>query len=433
MSKIGRNEPCPCGSGKKYKKCCEASDLKKEIEKSQPVKKEKPLFIENDSFPEPSEGEDAEVYQDPDLSEEENLLVNEWYEHYDNLEDLDEMRSHVEGFLEAYPQLAEYLELEVAYDLGEQYREENRTKEYIEFLDLLRTKHPNIYSQNAGFYDTEVIMYLISCKEFEKIPKYLTNIKNDPDEYFDQLEEVSGLLLAVGLDELASDLIKSTLPTVINNNDLFYCESLSVKAFFCLLPSYLHPVYSDNGVKSFIKDIDESFGLKLDETIWKANFANFHKPFKEWPKRLNKKSEDYTSFATGVSYNFARYLHEKYQLPLTTALFSSFHIGQYLLAAAPESKKLNTFDFSPGLMDEVLCRLHISFMIPDIAQLLCSLNSIYYFAEYLELCGNFTSDERRKVQENVKKLRDTTLSGFKEFRFPEMLCFPDFPFWSEEV
>jgi len=24
MAKIGRNEPCPCGSGKKYKKCCEA-------------------------------------------------------------------------------------------------------------------------------------------------------------------------------------------------------------------------------------------------------------------------------------------------------------------------------------------------------------------------------------------------------------------------
>ncbi len=22
VQKIGRNEPCPCGSGKKYKKCC---------------------------------------------------------------------------------------------------------------------------------------------------------------------------------------------------------------------------------------------------------------------------------------------------------------------------------------------------------------------------------------------------------------------------
>ena len=23
-SKVGRNDPCPCGSGKKYKKCCGA-------------------------------------------------------------------------------------------------------------------------------------------------------------------------------------------------------------------------------------------------------------------------------------------------------------------------------------------------------------------------------------------------------------------------
>jgi len=30
--KIGRNDPCPCGSGKKYKKCCLKKDeLKKAI------------------------------------------------------------------------------------------------------------------------------------------------------------------------------------------------------------------------------------------------------------------------------------------------------------------------------------------------------------------------------------------------------------------
>jgi hypothetical protein len=28
MYKIGRNEPCPCGSGRKYKHCC-SSDLVK--------------------------------------------------------------------------------------------------------------------------------------------------------------------------------------------------------------------------------------------------------------------------------------------------------------------------------------------------------------------------------------------------------------------
>ncbi|MCC5025393.1 MAG: SEC-C domain-containing protein [Candidatus Synoicihabitans palmerolidicus] len=24
ITKVGRNDPCPCGSGKKYKKCCGA-------------------------------------------------------------------------------------------------------------------------------------------------------------------------------------------------------------------------------------------------------------------------------------------------------------------------------------------------------------------------------------------------------------------------
>ena len=28
MAKVGRNDACPCGSGRKYKKCCEAKDRK---------------------------------------------------------------------------------------------------------------------------------------------------------------------------------------------------------------------------------------------------------------------------------------------------------------------------------------------------------------------------------------------------------------------
>jgi hypothetical protein len=29
MEKIGRNDPCPCGSGKKFKKCCESKMIGK--------------------------------------------------------------------------------------------------------------------------------------------------------------------------------------------------------------------------------------------------------------------------------------------------------------------------------------------------------------------------------------------------------------------
>ncbi len=32
MQKVGRNDPCPCGSGKKYKKCCEEKVKHKKFE-----------------------------------------------------------------------------------------------------------------------------------------------------------------------------------------------------------------------------------------------------------------------------------------------------------------------------------------------------------------------------------------------------------------
>lgn len=43
-NKIGRNDPCPCGSGKKYKKCCINSDKEFEFAQSKPNTKENKTF-----------------------------------------------------------------------------------------------------------------------------------------------------------------------------------------------------------------------------------------------------------------------------------------------------------------------------------------------------------------------------------------------------
>ena len=42
MKKVGRNEPCPCGSGKKYKMCCLGEYVYKD-EDAEPVKKKSHL------------------------------------------------------------------------------------------------------------------------------------------------------------------------------------------------------------------------------------------------------------------------------------------------------------------------------------------------------------------------------------------------------
>ena len=49
MAKIGRNAPCPCGSGKKYKKCCLLTQQEK---KPSSVKKQRfiPVFTDLDQL-----------------------------------------------------------------------------------------------------------------------------------------------------------------------------------------------------------------------------------------------------------------------------------------------------------------------------------------------------------------------------------------------
>jgi uncharacterized protein len=32
MQKAGRNDPCPCGSGKKFKKCCETKTVQRKFQ-----------------------------------------------------------------------------------------------------------------------------------------------------------------------------------------------------------------------------------------------------------------------------------------------------------------------------------------------------------------------------------------------------------------
>jgi tetratricopeptide (TPR) repeat protein len=60
MAKISRNAPCPCGSGKKYKKCCLLQDESNTLEERKNIK-------QNTKMP---------FYQEDDLDELSNSVVD---------------------------------------------------------------------------------------------------------------------------------------------------------------------------------------------------------------------------------------------------------------------------------------------------------------------------------------------------------------------
>ena len=112
MAKIGRNDPCCCGRGKKYKKCCESKD------------QQAPRVALTDGRP---DGNNFDDYIDsvdddesmqsgsyPIISAEEEKLVRNWWETYRNMDhDVDVIRPHLDAFLENLG-----LEHEVIFELA---------------------------------------------------------------------------------------------------------------------------------------------------------------------------------------------------------------------------------------------------------------------------------------------------------------------------
>ncbi len=82
MPKIGRNDPCPCGSGKKYKKCCMDKDIeaerqaraKAEEEEFEDEDEDEEIEEEEEDFESDSDSEEYEDWDEPEESPEEKAL-----------------------------------------------------------------------------------------------------------------------------------------------------------------------------------------------------------------------------------------------------------------------------------------------------------------------------------------------------------------------
>jgi tetratricopeptide (TPR) repeat protein len=76
--KVGRNDPCPCGSGKKYKKCCLDKDAEDARNRPTPPRVHRPSPKDSVPLPvaPPKVAYDAIEFGDDDLDELSNYIVD---------------------------------------------------------------------------------------------------------------------------------------------------------------------------------------------------------------------------------------------------------------------------------------------------------------------------------------------------------------------
>jgi hypothetical protein len=138
---IGRNDPCPCGSGKKYKKCCLAKDEEEARKRaaSAPVSKAQPT---SDA---PEREERPKPPPDP--------RVEAWNARYDEFEagDYEERIAIFNRTLDERELMDGEMAFEMFTKLFEQAAERDDHDRYDSLVEKLREQLPEVYEEEAHY------------------------------------------------------------------------------------------------------------------------------------------------------------------------------------------------------------------------------------------------------------------------------------------
>ena len=478
MNKIGRNDPCYCGSGKKYKKCCLAKDEEKTLEEMkgdtameegeeweaeeeqtrqmvfddmpEDAKEDEAEFEENeeDSYDAKGEndirddtGTDADVpsVRDspyPAISKEEERIVDEWWELYKEMgNDPDEIHPHLQLFMDKYsPEMVENLGLEheILFDLGAAYCRAGRHEAYIQLLQDIRVKYPAVYIRSAGYYDADIITWLIANKRNDEIYDYLDYFEKYPVQNVDKMFSVVNLLLATGNIQPLLSLIKKVHAVTLASPEIINAYRIVVPLITDIMSGYLRPDFTEAHLERMIKEISAEFNSSKVENVafWKTRFDRIFRPFTLWDESIPLKKSQMEERYLAVSFNYMRYLHEYKNISWISANYYSHLMQQYLLEYAELCKRRpkKLFNFTEKMIDTIVGRLSASFIFSDFIKAASMLNSIWYFQEYLHVCGNIDESKKNEIQLRCAGLYNTIYLKHRKENI-ETLCFPKLPFW----
>lgn len=474
MDKLGRNELCHCGSGKKYKKCCLASDEQVALSKKTDHSKgydhddweddeidfEEGLDVndydeeafdaddlgDDDEFDEEDfdeiEGDLLEEYSDkikdeyPEISEEDEKLVDAWWETYGELDDPEKEKMHLEQFMAAHPTLVVSLGLhyEVLFELGAAYLKIGKYAEFIIFLMRIRQEFPDSYLKSAGYYDRDIIIWLISEGRVDEVHKYTNLLEAYPIDFLDQVIELRNLLLATNNFEHVWQESTKAYKRMYDAGDVRSPFTLLNPEAWDVFGKYIVNNREEFTVTEFISELSTRLELELDEEdysakFWQAYYNAIIRPFTLWESKVPKKKTQLSKLYQNISVNFVRYIKEKQHLDWPSANYLGDQIFDYLSSFMEDSripKKL--FNFSIKVLDKQLGNLCKDYIYIDFIKYVSILHAIYYFADYLYECGTLSETEKNVVKDNVSELFKEQYPQMKTM-YAEALIFSRFPYF----
>ena len=460
MGKIGRNSPCPCGSGEKYKKCClpkhEEQRCQQLSRSNLPIEERfedlPDQNIEQDEdFGDVSVKEPAELAREPvthekpdltlpNLSNEKQQIVNRWWEEfrpYYKERHIDEMISRITLFMEEHPDLFAHLYLheECLFELGAELGRREEWSRYAKLLMRIRKEHPEMYVHSFGYYDRDVIAELALTGRRREIPDYFPFFKRYPTSHPDELSKIINLLAAAGFDEELFELTHAVAVPVWESPDVigggFVMRWLTFEYY---VPYLTKKEYSDTAISQLIEDLQPLEILRysrFNPEIAKHELECSANGPRSWDIRGCTTERDVRLFYHYVGWGLCGFLHDRKRLSWVTSRFLADLIEEFFTDIPPGKRPKKAFDFNETHVEKYMVKRYQSFFWVDGVQSMSLLLSFWYFTDYIlehRMIEDSAAEQNKQtcmhLLELCKKAVDSTDHGprlynsFPEMRFP---------------
>jgi hypothetical protein len=439
MSNVGRNDPCPCGSGKKYKKCC-FGDY--DIGMGAPIGKTPfvaPSDVNSEYEPYLIEGRDTDacgkrvtethdwaalerdeenalpVFPDPPkvtlpaLPPDQDRLIDDWWKVVKTLykkPDADAMLRHLTGFWDLHPALVPYLELEMEFlfELGAELGRRKEWPRYADVLVRLRDEHPVAYSRSFGYFDHSLIAEALVQGRAGEAPRFFDFFRRYPGSDGDNGDRIARLLAWAGAEEALLEFVKPIRQTP-------HARGVSLDADWLLfalqiphLDTGADPDEAADSVEKELNRIDLAHPsrwvhARLRQAFDQARQAPSLPDYDQCRTRAKV-----ASFLDDVLWNFTGFLHRSKGLPWTRAFFLADRLRHYWSRRAEDDRPKTPFCIDIKKFETFLCRTCRTFFHNDGVLSASGIEAMGHFADYLLACGVLGEQERLHLRDGCRTM-----------------------------
>ncbi|MDT8443598.1 MAG: SEC-C metal-binding domain-containing protein [Desulfuromonadales bacterium] len=231
MSNIGRNEPCPCGSGKKYKKCCLDKDqteqrAQREAQKLLPPASADAWREEPDAWDEAQEWEE-DPYMDELYS---RFDTADFAERLDMFREMISQNQGTEGDL-----------FDIFAVLQESATDDTARRELNNILVELRRQRPDCWEENLGFYVHSFLANALAAGNTSNIDAYFLEASRQPARHIDYYSQTIDLLAYHGRHRELTEGLCLALPEVRKADGLmsWVADDIASRLIDCEILSWM--------------------------------------------------------------------------------------------------------------------------------------------------------------------------------------------------